>query len=446
MRIGLTAKSGLMALQITLLNHASVCIKDGDFSLSTDPWFSGSAFDGGWDLLFATPNQSEAILRNSQYIWISHEYPDHFSPSTLRIIEKMNRDQVTVLYQKSDDQKVRNWCLSNNFRFRELAFSSWAILDDTNLAQVLIGSVPFDDSWMALKIGSITILNTNDCVLSPAKLQKIKNQLGKVDVLLTQFSYANYRGNEDQKHLRELAADEAFSKLQSQVSILDPLAVITFASGIYFSAFDNAYMNDSVNSLPYIISKLEDLGVNVVGLVPGQAWNLGETHSNQIAIDKWNSIEASENPIKSFPSCTLQEIDNSADLFVTRLKFKNNRFLMRLLCRLQIVPDVIFFVSDLGEFLTFSIISGMRPISSTAYDVKIHSSALNFLLTNEYGIDTLLVNGRFQIGEGSLSRIIRCFGIGKLNNTGRILGLRLLFDFRYGFAIFRKLLTIISHN
>ena len=187
-----------MAPQITLLNHASVCIKDGDFSLSTDPWFSGSAFDGGWDLLFATPNQSEAILRNSQFIWISHEHPDHFSPSTLRISEKMNRDQVTVLYQRSDDQKVRNWCLGNNFRFRELAFSSWAVLDDTNLAQVLIGSVPFDDSWMALKIGSTTILNTNDCVLSPAKLQKIKNQLGKVDVLLTQFSYANYRGNEDQ--------------------------------------------------------------------------------------------------------------------------------------------------------------------------------------------------------------------------------------------------------
>ena len=314
----------------------------GDFSLSTDPWFSGSAFDGGWDLLFATPNQSEDILRNSQYIWISHEHPDHFSPSTLRIIEKMNRDQVMVLYQKSDDQKVRNWCLGNNFRFRELAFSSWEKLEDTNFTQILIGSVPFDDSWMAMRIGSYTILNTNDCVLSTEKLQKIKNQLGKVDVLLTQFSYANYRGNEDQKHLRELAADEAFSKLYSQVSILDPVTVIPFASGIYFSAFDNAYMNDSVNSLPYIISKLEDLGVNVVGLAPGQALNLDENHLNQIAIDKWNSIKVSENPIKSFPSYTLQELSNSADLFVTRLKSKNNRFLIRLLCQLQIVPDVTF--------------------------------------------------------------------------------------------------------
>ena len=66
--------------KIKLINHSSVHILNEKISILTDPWYSGSAFDDGWMLLYE--NKKEEILKilnNVNYIWYSHEHPDHFS-------------------------------------------------------------------------------------------------------------------------------------------------------------------------------------------------------------------------------------------------------------------------------------------------------------------------------------------------------------------------------
>ena len=70
---------------IKLINHASIFLSNGKKSILTDPWYSGSVFDGGWKLLYENKvSEIVKILNETNYIWISHEHPDHFSVSFFR--------------------------------------------------------------------------------------------------------------------------------------------------------------------------------------------------------------------------------------------------------------------------------------------------------------------------------------------------------------------------
>lgn len=59
------------------------------------------------------------------------------------------------------------------------------------------------------------------------------------------------------------------------------------------------------------------------------------------------------------------------------------------------------------------------------------SETLEFILLNDFGFESLLVNARLETGDSGIMPLIRAFGIGKLNNAGRIFGFRLLLDFDY---------------
>ena len=59
--------------QIQLINHSSVLINNDDLKILTDPWYSGSAFNDGWSLLYENkPEDIKKILDNLNYIFLSH--------------------------------------------------------------------------------------------------------------------------------------------------------------------------------------------------------------------------------------------------------------------------------------------------------------------------------------------------------------------------------------
>ncbi len=71
---------------ITFLNHSALIVESGNIRVLCDPWFIGTAFNNGWRLLFENSHDINDIDFN--YIWISHEHPDHFSIPTLSQINK----------------------------------------------------------------------------------------------------------------------------------------------------------------------------------------------------------------------------------------------------------------------------------------------------------------------------------------------------------------------
>ena len=60
------------------------------------------------------------------------------------------------------------------------------------------------------------------------------------------------------------------------------------------------------------------------------------------------------------------------------------------------------------------------------YDVKMHSE-LTFILDNEFGFDTLTVNGNFECNELGFSKITKLMSLGSLNAMGINISLSFIF-------------------
>ncbi|HQX07121.1 MAG TPA: MBL fold metallo-hydrolase, partial [Zoogloea sp.] len=64
------------------MNHSCIVLESPGTRVLCDPWFEGTAFNDGWRLLVEHSHRIDEIP--CDYIWLSHEHPDHFSIPTLR--------------------------------------------------------------------------------------------------------------------------------------------------------------------------------------------------------------------------------------------------------------------------------------------------------------------------------------------------------------------------
>ena len=75
-------------LTIRWLNHAAVYIEANGISFITDPWLFGPAFMTGWWLNEPSTLDSIELIKEVDYIYISHNHPDHLHPETLNLVSK----------------------------------------------------------------------------------------------------------------------------------------------------------------------------------------------------------------------------------------------------------------------------------------------------------------------------------------------------------------------
>jgi len=263
-------------MKIRFVSHASFSVESGGVKLLCDPWLSGKAFNQGWALLSAA---ATVPWEEIDYVWISHQHPDHLNFSTLKSLPHQERNKLTMLYQKHASQRIpkvlRGLGYSN---VQELTLNKWTHLRGG--IEVLCGSVGSMDSWIAIRAERMNILNLNDCIIEPGHLKHISKLVGKVTVLLTQFSFANWIGN----HADELhEVDAKLRDLRFRVNLLKPDITIPFASFIYFCSQENNWMNEfSITPRRVALQNLP--GVNF--MYPGDEWD-----SN---VQRFRSAEAIE--------------------------------------------------------------------------------------------------------------------------------------------------------
>ena len=105
------------------------------------------------------------------------------------------------------------------------------------------------DSALIVKSFNHKILNLNDSPLNKdSEIYQFKKKYVTFDTLLTQFSYAAWKGGKNNYNFREQAALEKLETIKKQTNILECSSVIPFASFIYFSNEMNKYMNDNINN------------------------------------------------------------------------------------------------------------------------------------------------------------------------------------------------------
>jgi UDP-MurNAc hydroxylase len=416
-------------VQLTLVNHACVKIATSDAVILCDPWIDGPAFHDGWDLLVPTPIGFDELTSDVTHVWISHEHPDHFSPKLLARLPRT----VTVLFQQTRDGRVKQFCESKGFRVIELApYAPRAISPTTTVTSA---AHDFYDSWLHVSDGASSILDLNDCQLDdPRKLAALRDRLGAPDVLLTQFSYAAWKGGRDRVDYRRYAARRKLATMTAQIRALSPRAVVPFASLVYFSNRENAYLNDAVNDIATAARAIEAAGATALVLYPGDRVAVGTAHDDGPARARYAErfAELPSLPLRApAASVPIAELERGFAAYRQRVFAANSERLIRLLRRVPLLGafhPVAVRLTDLDTVVTVSVVDGFRVVPTATPDVSMHSTSLAFVFGNLFGFDTLTVNGRFEATPRGFARMTKSLAIGSLNAMGLSVSPRLLAD------------------
>lgn len=440
-----------MSSTVKLINHASVKIIIDDTSILSDPWYEGSVFHKGWKLIHEPPqNEYLKYIEKIDYIYVSHEHPDHFSPAFFlnknikSIIKKYN---TKILFQETKDKRVVNFLRKNEYEVIEVLNNSYVSLK--NNVKIKIIKFGYVDSALIIEGSKNKILNLNDCPLNEVnEIQKFKKNHGNFDLLLTQFSYAAWKGNKENKNFRKTAAEEKIKTLINQYNILGCKKVIPFASFIYFSNNLNQFMNDEINK-PHIIQDYLMKEIDSVILAPGEEQSINNLTQKDSSISFWKSKydKLSSLPLEKFNnSISFKELNEEYKKYRDKIFRINSKFIIFLASKMKLLKffqPLNIFLLDHKKNYELSLISGFKETNKNNYDISMHSESLGFIFKNDFGYDTLTVNGCFNASKEGFIKSTRTFAVGSLNSMGLKLNFGLIFNFNL-ILFFFKLLRKVS--
>ena len=412
--------------QFTFVNHASFMVRNDSAVLLVDPWVEGSAFNHGWRLLDRSTGNAALVAELNRtalpvFIWISHEHPDHFSIAFVKALKADARVRVTFLYQRTLDGRVAAFLRKQGFT---------VVVCEPGVPVTLghgmrIAVFPFSagDSWALIQSGARALLNLNDCVVNTsAQCQDVKAKVAalapRIDVLLTQFGYANWVGNPDQPELHRLAAREKIERMGMQIGMLKPALIVPFASFVYFSQPDNAYLNAAQNTPRTVAdaARLAKMARSIRFLQPGASFDLDTataaalTETHRRALAHWSALLAGDLPLlPAAPAVPLAEMQAAFDAY-RKLVTRSQRGLPQLLELMRRLAPLDIALTDLGQTVRCSYLKGMRVLpAGSPYDVALASPHALFLFKNEYGYDTTQVSGCFQVADGAAQSVFSRF-------------------------------------
>jgi UDP-MurNAc hydroxylase len=401
---------------MTFLGHAGFDIRHGAMRLIVDPWLVGNAFDNGWQLLFPAPAFDPAGIT---HIWFSHEHPDHFSPPSLRLITPEHRSSITVIVQRAEDARLADFMRTQGYKevIEVLDASPVPLVgaDGLTVGRLATLACAMGDSCHLLELdgpdGPIRLLNTNDASYDgptgfAAALQQLGADTAPIDVLISQYSYANWIGNPDEYAERKAFAEHKLDLLWMQVASAKPKYMLPCASFIVFAHEENRYLNDAINDLGDVCDRLIEHGTTPILIGNGDTFALSEEGfaamnaavpviSARVTAEIERVRDGSREPLTS-PVIPIDELTELGRLALNRLRSgvpKIDYSIMGMQLR-----TAVFELSDHPVCLVIDRVSSVRlvPKGAIAPDVLVSSAAMAYAFKNDFGFETLLVNGRFQ--------------------------------------------------
>ena len=423
-----------MKTSIQFINHASVVVSDGDTSVLSDPWYTGDAFHKGWNLLHETSTQEVlSMLDAITHIWISHEHPDHFSISFFKsYADKIKDRSIKILFQNTKDKRVFKFLSAQGFDVQELDFNKQTSLS-SNFTVTCIKD-GFYDSGLLIESNDEKILNLNDCeVTTDNRVDEVFSITGEVDVLLTQFSFAAWKGGKENKQWRDEAAAEKINTMRLQIRKFNPKVVIPFASFMYFSNVDNFYLNDAVNKPNDLINKLGNDSQNLIIMAPLNKLEESGLSATEDALDFWERKYAEIEPVNQYEINQIGQLRESFDQYCARIHKNNNMNLVKILRTLSPIKafkPCLVHLNDLDVTLKFDYVSKSFEKTHDEAQISMQSESLNFIFKNSFGFDTLTVNGCFEeVSKNGFVSATKTLAIENLNNLGIKIQLKTFFNF-----------------
>src|SRR6185295_10842912 len=135
-------------MKVTYIGHACMIMESGGTRILMDPWLIDPTYHGTW---WHYPPLTLGIrdLPKIDYLYISHEHPDHFDPPTLRQFDK----DLKVIIPNFRRKRFLERLQAIGFRdITELAFGTERHLNGSGLSLRLIApDRPWDDSAVLVK-------------------------------------------------------------------------------------------------------------------------------------------------------------------------------------------------------------------------------------------------------------------------------------------------------
>lgn len=396
-------------MQIEFINHAGFILRVSGVAVCTDPWLSGTAFDGSWSLCtptVMTPRDFDSV----DFICFSHTHPDHFSLGTLSTIPPRTRSNINILYRNDASEEIAAACL-------ELGFKSVQALTQrpTEVARHLrIASAEFrgGDAWIRYETEEANILNTNDCVIADvADAAKIGRWNPTVDILMTKFSYSSWAGNPEESLFRKALARDRLQAIALQASHFRPRTIIPIGNHSYFCHNENYYLNDEMNSPADACEFIErDLKIACALLYPGDNFRFGEKWDSYPRIAKfrreYDAIKALRFAAVNSPSKSTAEISDEHAFY----RAEHRPIWVQRKLERQVGCTV--HVTDLGVSVQLFEDQALRVVSATyaECDLAMASDCLSCCITKRYGFEDVRMGGRLrQPLSGGLRRCAQYF-------------------------------------
>jgi len=382
-------------MKIHFVGHACIVAECADTSILMDPWLFGKIFNDSWSLM-PEPKFDNAMLDKVDYIWISHEHPDHCHFPTLGSFPEAFKKRATILFQDRDYAKMFAAFRKLGYeRFQRLPHRAIVPLSNgPDATQVYCYHAGLMDSALAVMNNGQVIFNANDARISAGECKGILSDIGRVDVLLNQFSLAAYAGFEPHEKYLPNRAKQILENVSSVHRGLGAKATIPFASFIYFSSLDNKYVNNFANTARDAADFLKRRGQRAVVLYPNDSWQVGAEHDSSDALARFEQLPSvDQRDYDPIESKSMADIVAAYDSLAEHMREKYSMLILRML------RPVTIRIPDLGKTVQFRLAKGsLEEIdSSTEPDLAINSQPLWFGFKFPFGIQTLGVSARFSL-------------------------------------------------
>lgn len=324
-------------ITIRFLNHACLIINSGTLKFATDPWLVGSAFCNGWWLKYKTPDDAFAELNACDFIYISHNHPDHLHKETLLNVRR-DMKIITANFQSGSTEKyLRSIGFKNvsalNFEDKWVSHTS-----ETAISVMKSGDFR-DDSGLLFECGDFSALLTVD-----SKYLDFWRLPSAITILASSFAggatgfplcFENYDPSEKQ---RIVTRNRNAAKVVNEqvISLTSPKAFLPYAGYFIEGAERDEYIrkNNKKNTVEAYESICQKLNVKLIDPIKCPVIHYVD---GKFEIDTNSSNEFMVNENNSFVPQAEKVAVNFDDV---KLYFENSHFHQELDLHIVLTDDV----------------------------------------------------------------------------------------------------------
>jgi CMP-N-acetylneuraminate monooxygenase len=166
---------------LRFINHACIIIDIKNVvKIATDPWVEGPCFQNGWWLQRPSKIDAYDEINSCDYIYISHNHPDHLHEISLENIRNDMKFIIPNFESRSTEKTLKKFGFNNLIK---MDFDDVIMFDeDINFSMLKSGDFR-DDSGFLFEIGEAKILSTVD-----SNFIDFGRINANVDILLSAFA------------------------------------------------------------------------------------------------------------------------------------------------------------------------------------------------------------------------------------------------------------------